>query len=295
VTYAAIHAQNQPWSFGKTNLSHYFARLGWDGLLWILAALGLACLPRMKSGAEGRFFAVSLLAFSAVSVVPTFSFTEHYFVLMLPALALLAGLAVDTAVELPDFGGLKVLRHAAWIVFLACWVAAACSHRSQFLELNPDELSARTYPGNGFESYPGVGDQIRENTPANATLAVLGSEPQLMFYAHRRSVTGYIYMYDLVQDHPFRAKMQREMQDEIEQGLPDYFIFVNDYYSWLASDTRAFDSITEWMKNYTEKFYVPFGVVAFDSRQPFWGGDCLQRVPLSHRFIIIFKRKSTPS
>ena len=116
-----------------------------------------------------------------------------------------------------------------------------------------------------------------------------------MFYARRRSVTGYIYMYDLVQDHPFRTEMEREMRDEIEQGRPDYFVFVNIHLSWQSTDAKALDSIIEWMKNYTDNCYEPFGVVAFDSRQPFWGRDCLQRVPLSHRFITLFKRKPPPS
>jgi hypothetical protein len=295
VTYAGIHAQNQSWSFGKADLTHYLATLGWDGLLWILAAMGLACLPRIKSGADGRFFLVTLLAFSVAAVCPTFYFSEHYFVLMLPALALLAGLAVGTVVELSASGTLMVFRYAAWILFLACWAAVAFSHRSVFLELSPDEACANTYFANAFEFYPVVGDYLRAHTPPNATLAVLGSEPQLMFYARRRSVTGYIYMYDLVQDHPFRAEMEREMRDEIEQGRPDYFVFVNIHLSWQSTDAKALDSIIEWMKNYTDNCYEPFGVVAFDSRQPFWGRDCLQRVPLSHRFITLFKRKPPPS
>ncbi len=295
VTYAGLHAQNRSWSFGKADLVHYFATLGWDGLLWILAAMGLASLPAAKSGADGRFFLAALLVFSAAAVCPTFYFSEHYFVLMLPALALLAGLVVSAAVESPGSGPLMLFRRSAWIPFVACWAAAAFSHRFLFLDQSPEEACAGTYFANAFEVYPVAGDYLRNHTPANATIAVLGSEPELMFYARRRSVTGYIYMYDLVRDQPYRADMEREMKDQVEQGRPDYFVFVNGQLSWFPTDAKAFDSIVEWMEKYTDHFYEPFGVVAFDSRQPLWGRDCLRQVPLSHRFITIFKRRPSPS
>jgi hypothetical protein len=292
VSYAAVHSQNQSWSFGRTRLIEYFHRLGRDAWLWVLAAIGVLWLPRMKSGPDGRFLLASLLVFSVAAVCPTLNFTRHYFVMMLPALALLAGLAVAAAVDLSASSAPLAIRGAPWILFLACWTLVAVSHESLFLELTPDEACARTYLRNAFERYPVIGDYLRTNTPANATLAVLGSEPQLMFYSHRRSVTGYIYMYDLVEDQPFRAEMDREMRDQIEQGRPDYFVFVNMRYSWLVSDNEACASIMRWMNHYTENSYNPFGVLAVDSPEPYWGGDCLQRVPFSQRFITIFKRKS---
>jgi hypothetical protein len=286
VTYAAVHARNQAWAFGKANLILYFSRLKWDGLLWIAAAAGLACLVTTKLNADRKFFLASLLAFSVAAVCPTFYFSWHYFVMILPAIALLSGLAVSVAVELP------ALRGAAWIFFVMCWAAVVYSNRAQFFELNPEQACVRTYFRNAFEVYPPIGDYLRANLPPDATIAVLGSEPELMFYSHRRSATGYIYMYDLVQDHPFREKMETEMKDEIDRAHPDCVVFVNLTFSWLATDSKAAESITTWMKNYTDKSYAPYGVVAFGSRQPIWGADCLTQVPLSDRFIIIFKRKA---
>jgi hypothetical protein len=157
--------------------------------------------------------------------------------------------------------------------------------------MTPEQISDKTYGRNDFEAYPAIGDYLKTHTPPGATLAILGSEPELLFYAHRRSVTGYIYMYDLVEGQPLREKMQREMIDEVEQGKPDLVAFVNLAPSWLPSRPEDFEAIHQWLMHYTERFYEPFGVATFPPTAILWGANSFERVPPAARFLWIFKRK----
>jgi hypothetical protein len=111
-------------------------------------------------------------------------------------------------------------------------------HRGVFFQWTPEEAARRMYPSNDFQVYPVIADYLKSHTPPTATFAVLGSEPELLFYTHRRSVTGYIYMYDLVQEQPFRQRMEKEMISEVEQNRPDYVVFVNLVFSWLPVSAR---------------------------------------------------------
>jgi hypothetical protein len=158
-------------------------------------------------------------------------------------------------------------------------------------EWSPVEATARAYLSNDFEVYPVVGEYLNKHTTPGATMAVLGSEPELLFYARRRSVTGYIYMYDLVQEQPFRQQMEREMRTEVERGKPDYVVFVNLGSSWLPYPAENLVSLRQWIMDYTQRHYDPFGVVTFPPNQYVWGPDCFRQVPLGHRFISVFKRK----
>jgi hypothetical protein len=45
------------------------------------------------------------------------------------------------------------------------------------------------------------------------------------------------------------------------------------------------------MIQYTDSHYEPCGVVTFQPSQYVWGPDCCERVPLNHRFVVIFHRK----
>jgi hypothetical protein len=162
------------------------------------------------------------------------------------------------------------------------------------LEWTPAETAARLYPVNNFQVYPVIGAYLDQQAAPSAKIAVLGSEPELMFYAHRRSVTGYIYMYDLVQGQPYRERMVREMTNEVEQGRPDYVVFVNLTTSWLPDPPEIRQGIQRWLEDYTDRLYKPYGVVTFPPNQYFWGPDCLRRVPPDHRFITLFERKDLP-
>ena len=99
-----------------------------------------------------------------------------------------------------------------------------------------------------------VGEYLESSTPPNSTMAILGLSPELLFYAHRCSVTGYVYMYDIVQDQPYRKLMERGLIHEVEQGKPDYVVLVNQRLSWLA-DTRAeLGPLTSWIIQFTDGY-----------------------------------------
>jgi hypothetical protein len=257
----------------------------------VLALLGLFPVLAGKGRADEKFFFLSLLFFSVAAVCPTLNFTNHYFVLMLPLVAFLTAKAFALAAAWLSAQPLALARGAPWILFGLLWAGVAWTYLDVFALWGAEDAAARMYRSNDFQVYPLLADYLKSHTPEKATFAVLGSEPELLFYAHRRSVTGYIYMYDLVQPQPFRARMAAEMISEVEQGHPDYVVFVNVVYSWLPYPLESFDQFRNWFMQYTESQYDPFGVVTFPPSVYLWGPDCLKRIPLGHRLAVIFKRK----
>jgi hypothetical protein len=260
----------------------------------VLAAAGLAGALAQKNRADEKFFLLALLLFSAAAVCPTFHFTDHYFVLMLPAVALLAAKAFDMAAARLASMPLAMIHWAPWLLFAFSWAGVAWTHRGVFFEWTPAETAARLYPVNNFQVYPVIGAYLGRHASPAAKIAVLGSEPELMFYAHRRSVTGYIYMYDLVQEQPFREVMDGEMIHEVEQGRPDYIVFVNLTLSWRPDPPENLQTMQRWLEDYTDRLYKPYGVVTFPPNLYVWGPDCLRRVPPDHRFVTLFERKDLP-
>ena len=72
------------------------------------------------------------------------------------------------------------------------------------------------YFPNPFPESIAIAEYIRNHSAPDSTIAVLGSEPQIYFYAHRRSATSYLYTYSLMENHKYALTMQQEMIQEIE-------------------------------------------------------------------------------
>ena len=89
-------------------------------LLWATAlmfAASFACTDKVADTRRLRWFLCSqILVFSFLAVCPGFYFRPHYFVFLLPAAALLAGIAAGSIAALlkrPGFGPLVAVRPTA--------------------------------------------------------------------------------------------------------------------------------------------------------------------------------------
>src|SRR5579872_5082660 len=101
VRYAGAYTQETSLRFGWVRFTYMFpAVAGPSAAIWILAAAGLALAWWNRKHRTAAFFLTGLLIFSFLAICPGLYFREHYFVLMLPAVALLAGGAIEAAAPL---------------------------------------------------------------------------------------------------------------------------------------------------------------------------------------------------
>jgi len=77
---------------------------------------------------------------------------------------------------------------------------------------------------------------VARTSEPDESLYVVGSEPQIFFYAERRSATRYIYFYPLTGGYPDAPERQREAIAEVEASQPRYVVWVNVPTSLLSAD-----------------------------------------------------------
>ncbi len=218
-------------------------------MIWVLAAVGVLCVWTRAVRPNAPFLS-GLLVCSAAAVCPGFYFREHYFILLLPAVALLAAVGVTALVRSKPtnaIAGYVMLLLAATALALPLW-----RDRALLFNLPPAAVSQALYWPNPFAEAIRVSQFIRERTNAGDTIAVLGSEPEIYFYAQRHSATGYIYTYPLMEPYTRAPAMQREMIDEIERAHPKYVVVIGVEASWLrrpASDPTIFNWTNEYCAN----------------------------------------------
>jgi hypothetical protein len=296
--YARTHAAMIPWSTGRLNLAAFFQSLplAADGLFWITAGLGMISLALAGCEPRKKFWMAAFLAFSAAAVSLSNFFSKHYFIMLLPALCLFAGHAVSIVIQWARAKN----PNNAWVafpagLFILIWTATVFHHRAIFFDLSPDQVCKRIYYWNPFVECMQVGGYLREHSSPGARIAVLGSEPEILFYARRHSATGYIYMFDLTVPQPYAGEMQGEMIAQIEEARPEFMVFVKHPYSWDVQwdfQRAANLAAMTWFAKFEREFYEPAGLVILKpDAEYYWGRDALNRPPFKGPYISIFKRR----
>lgn len=259
--------------------------------IWLMALVGIVTLLWKRRSSDVCVFAMLFLLCSFLAVCPGFYFREHYFIVILPAIALLAGAAVDIwAKELANRQSLRALRFAPALLFVASFGYAVWQQWDFFFETDPIAACRAEYGNNPFPEAIQIADYLKAHTSPSSTVAILGSEPEIYFYAHRHSATGYIYTYPLMEHQAFAEKMQQEMIAEIERARPEFIVMVSVPFSWLGRPDSP-STIFDWAQKYIAGNYKLDGLVdILDDSQYRWGADAAAYHPQSPYTVRVFRR-----
>lgn len=270
-------------------------------LIWILSGLGLTALvwderSRAQAGFTGMF-----VLFSFLAICPGFYFRPHYFVLALPASALLAGIGASAVADrfskiFPNTKKSSFFNlHSSIFILLViiCLTVSVFQHRRFLFRMTPVQASRFVYGYNPFPESLEIARFLRTFTKETDQIAIIGSEPQIYFYSGRRSASGYVYMYALMENHEFALRMQKEMIQEVESAQPEILIFVNIYTSWLGrADSHTV--LTDWVRKYQAQYYELVGLADILKGETlyYWGPD-VKNMPTSSSWIAVMKRKKS--
>ena len=283
-------------SDGARLLITVFPKIMGPGIwIWLIAVVGAIAVVWNQKMRPQAPFVLGFLLFSFLAVCPGFLFREHYFILMLPAVSVLAGIAVSAGIKiLSQRSETRQWRYVPVLVFVLALGWCFYAQRGFFLEDNLTSTSRKIYGGNPFPEAIPVADYIRQHTAENASIVVLGSEPEIYFYAHRHSATGYIYTYCLMEEQKYALQMQQQMISEIEAARPESLVWVNVKASWLPQE-HSEGLLLSWAQKYVRDHYEMTGVADIHMSQTDyrWGDDAKSYQPRSNSVVFVFKRKAS--
>jgi hypothetical protein len=261
---------------------------------WTILIFGLPLALLDKGIRRQTLFAAWFGFFSFLGVAVGLYFRTHYFVLALPAFAMLLGAAVTSMQRAMKFRIFADVFKSLPPILFATALTWVIYHQGQFFfEWSPVQNSRIIYGLDPFEESVPVAEYVRAHSAPDARIAVVGSEPEIYFYAHRLSATGYIYTYALMEAQPHALEMQMDMIHEIERNRPEFLVYVSYENSWLFQ-TRSDREILDWCKQYAGRFYDLVGYVHKDSTggaESFWDDSAKNRAAGKEEYMAVFRRK----
>lgn len=292
-TYASQYASMLPLSTGvmmfQNSTPPILSATVWA---WVLAGLGLTALAWDKPARSKWVFTLGFFIFSFLCVCVGGYFRQHYYVTVLPAASLLAGIGLASMLR-----AVRRVEHGTYIQLapiLIVLVAAGyyISQQGDYLfEMTPLESSRAEYGMNPFPEAIEIAKYIEAHSSPTDTVAVVGSEPEIYFLSHRHSATGTIYVYPLMEPQPFALQMQKDMISDIEKAKPRYLVLALIPSSWMARpDSNML--IMNWAQTYAAKNYHPVGFTETlqYSTQYTWGADAAHYQPQANYYCAVFER-----
>lgn len=270
--------------------------------VWFMGMVGMILILRKRDWSASMELVVLLFLAGMLATCPGFYFRSHYFLMVMPGLALLNAVAILTLA-----GFLKSRGAVQWANWLPVCLAGLiignllADNWRMWFEQSPVEISRELYDINPFpESLP-IAAYLKAHTAPADTIGILGSEPQIFFLARRHSASGHIYLYPLTEPQPFASQMRKEFTGEIEAARPKYIVFVGIVSSWYqeislvtSSDpSQSVDSLPAWWYNYSTN-YLLAGAVDISDDKPsryYWDEQLPGRSNFTNDNVLIYLRK----
>jgi 4-amino-4-deoxy-L-arabinose transferase-like glycosyltransferase len=304
---AGVFARFWFWTFsyGRQYVSVVPLKEGWLNLrsaahallrtapgVWIFVALGAVFLLSRGRSRQKSLFVLGFLLAAFASTCPGLYFRPHYLIPVLPAVGILTAAGMQGLLKrASDQKFRRTFLIGSLILFGVATADGVYRNRGLFFRLSSDQVTIAVYGDNIFPESLEIARYIRENSAPNARVAVLGSEPQIYFYSHRHSATGYIYTYGLAEKQSYAMLMQREMISEIERAKPEFIVLVNTMGSWMAPPNGNY-LIFDWLERYGQEHYRSVGLVDIQSDETIyrWDEKAIAAIPHSKAFVRVFKR-----
>jgi hypothetical protein len=230
---------------------------GWGGCALVVATPALVpALSRalqLPKNRHSQLIAFTLLSMAAVSL--GLVFRNHYWIQILPVVALLCALTIKCIASEGSriFGAQRWINPASiFLCFLLCGSIVIRESRNLFQD-KPVNIIRREYSGNSFVEAPIIADYIERHSTPSDKIFVLGSEPEIYFYSKRHSCSTYIYLFSLFDDQPYAAYMQQSLVSEVEKGLPRFFIVAHQPY--FSPEIESRHPIFCWAKAFLAQNY----------------------------------------
>jgi len=259
--------------------------------LWILAGLGMITTFFSDLNRTQKFLAISLPFFMFGGVATGFHFYPHYFVMMLPAVALLTGLLIRNVNQLLAKKNLSILAVVPVLLFFFSWTEIIQNRPNYFFNPDNEQIIKRSYSGNPFLEAKVIGEYIQSISQPEDKIVVFGSEPEFLMYANREAVGGHLFIYPLTDGRYYSEKLQDEMMARIQKEKPKYAVFASYGPSWLAKNSQFHEKMmTELRTN-----YLPTPVALADSSEPEpvyrLGDEVLNFKPGNEKILWVYQRR----
>lgn len=265
---------------------------------WTHALFGILICFLKPITWKNKLVFLTLAFFSFMTIVPGFYFYGHYWIQVIPGLAMMAALTFHGVTTfLRDSVNLK--QPAVKYIYLAVFFILTAKHiaalKSYYFHPNYERILRSVYGSNPFPETLEIANYINAHSTPEDQTALIGSEPEFYIYTNKNYLSRHSYFASVVTDVKQHGQWQRELASDIEKAKPRYLVFYNHGISlFVQPNTDKY--IFEWVNKYVTENYRIIGVADMvDGQQTTyaWNEQLNGFQPKGQNVIYIYERNTT--
>lgn len=225
----------------------------------MFAAAAYAMYVFRSRGATSARFCLWWLLASFLATSAGGYYRRHYLVLLLPPLAVIAAYGIEAVAALLEPKRRSSQRWVCAGLAIAVMSWPLYLHRNYFWSGSVEFICRQLYGMNPFPESQAVGKLLRDNSDPQDRIFILGSEPQILFFADRASASRYVFVYPLFVSAQ-SIDRQKEVMAELRRQPPKFMVLVDpgtvatSFSIGADSPQYIFDSVGQMLHDE----YVPF-------------------------------------
>ena len=293
------------WDDGSQNCGKIFLKYMYGSIVtpyksYWFHAFAVFLMVFIKSLKPLRMHVAVIFLCSAATIVPGFYFYGHYWIQVLPGLALLTAFTMQVFLELIKN---KKTNQVSWyfkvlypLVFLLLSLIHVNNKKDYYINPNYHQILRTVYGTNPFPESMEIAQWLNTHAKPEDGLVLIGSEPQIYFYTHKKCPSRHAYFAAIVDNVPQHKQWQREFVNDVDKAKPKYLVFFNHGIS-LFRQPNTDDFVFKWLDETLRLNYQPVGFVdMMPGLMPSvykWGSDLNGYQPQGQERIIVYERTAT--
>ncbi|MFT3781252.1 MAG: glycosyltransferase family 39 protein [Nibricoccus sp.] len=277
-------------------VTHGSLMLRWGGgWIWCVPVVVVVLMGIPVSGSDKGVNRVRLVFFLLISIVAVslgLMYRPHYWIQVLPAVALITPLffSLFSSVTIRLFR-CRPSPVLTIVLCLAFWSAIIAFEGKRLFVEKPEKIANDVYFANLVNELVPISKFIQSNSKPSDRVFVFGSEPQVFFYSKRHSATSFIYLYSLFEDQPYALAMQQQVLNDVESKQPEFFVDVSA--GKPIADREQRFPMYKWKSEYLLGNYNPVLMIDYriDNDAVFTGENIRSVKSLYGVYATVWKRK----
>ena len=280
------------WADGQPHLMGYINNIFFERHFPMVILFGVGLVFIIKNIFKNNLRwenSIALLFFvgAFLTVFPGFRFYGHYWLMVFPFLAIIAGLWLDSLTS-------DLFRYSSIAVVAILFLIQITKNNDLYFKIKADQIYQRMYEANPNYSLQKITKYLKRKIKEKDEIFVFGSEPQAYYELKKISAQPHVFISYLHLPSDRALAGQRQTMTYMTNQKPEFIIHLQNPIS-IGMKENSHQDLYQWIFSFEDQYYEKIALAEMNGRNKpvYYYGNEANREPTTDNYIFLYQRRQT--